>query len=102
MRKIPVSFLKKGKFSAFSGASELENFGFLCKADPQEGDLRLSRSQAPLVGLEPATEGSLQISGRARYPVCRTGKAWHPFDSPRNIQQRLFFYLTQPFYEHID
>ncbi|GFN89928.1 hypothetical protein PoB_001643400 [Plakobranchus ocellatus] len=30
----------------------------------------LQQARAPVMGLEPATEGSLQISGRIRYPLC--------------------------------
>ncbi|GFN86882.1 hypothetical protein PoB_001338800 [Plakobranchus ocellatus] len=30
----------------------------------------LSQARTPVVGLEPVTEGSLQISGRIRYPPC--------------------------------
>ncbi|GFO16157.1 hypothetical protein PoB_004266200 [Plakobranchus ocellatus] len=40
---------------------------------PQRDDLRLSalrQARAPVTGLEPATEGSLQISGQILYPLC--------------------------------
>ncbi|GFO40023.1 hypothetical protein PoB_006652800 [Plakobranchus ocellatus] len=30
----------------------------------------LHQARAPVVGLEPAIEGSLQISGRIHYPLC--------------------------------
>ncbi|GFO21882.1 hypothetical protein PoB_004838700, partial [Plakobranchus ocellatus] len=30
----------------------------------------LRQARAPVAGLEPATEGSLQISGRTRKPLC--------------------------------
>ncbi|GFN93021.1 hypothetical protein PoB_001952700 [Plakobranchus ocellatus] len=42
-------------------------------ASPQQGDLRLSGpplGQGVGAGLEPATEGSLQICGRTRLPLC--------------------------------
>ncbi|GFO19718.1 hypothetical protein PoB_004622300 [Plakobranchus ocellatus] len=42
-------------------------------ASPQQGDLRLQglcQARAPVAGLEPATERSLHISGRIRYPLC--------------------------------
>ncbi|GFO39168.1 hypothetical protein PoB_006567300 [Plakobranchus ocellatus] len=33
----------------------------------------LHQARAPVVGFEPATEGSLQISGRIHYPLCHRG-----------------------------
>ncbi|GFO31398.1 hypothetical protein PoB_005790300 [Plakobranchus ocellatus] len=50
-----------------------EFLSFLYIASPQQGDLRLSgppSGQGAVAGLEPATEGSLQISGRTRKPLC--------------------------------
>ncbi|GFO41482.1 hypothetical protein PoB_006798700 [Plakobranchus ocellatus] len=59
-------------------------------AYPQHGDLRFSgprQAREPVAGLEPATEGSLQISGRIRYPLCHR----RPNDSlekPKSIFER--------------
>ncbi|GFO48922.1 hypothetical protein PoB_007542700 [Plakobranchus ocellatus] len=36
----------------------------------------LRQARAPVAGLEPATEGSLQISGRTRKPLCYRRPPW--------------------------
>ncbi|GFO46674.1 hypothetical protein PoB_007317900 [Plakobranchus ocellatus] len=48
--------------STRAGRGKKAGLSFLYIASPQQGDLRQAR--APVAGLEPATEGSLQISGR--------------------------------------
>ncbi|GFO05514.1 hypothetical protein PoB_003201900 [Plakobranchus ocellatus] len=51
----------------------LKGFGFLYIASPQQvisGFRALRRAGAPKPELEPATEGSLQISGRTHKPLC--------------------------------
>ncbi|GFN91052.1 hypothetical protein PoB_001755800 [Plakobranchus ocellatus] len=69
-------------------------FGFLYIASPQQGDLRLQalrHAGTPMVGLEPATDGSLQeltaryltlMSSQAVQPALRSpGHHWEsPFD----------------------
>ncbi|GFN80933.1 hypothetical protein PoB_000743900 [Plakobranchus ocellatus] len=66
-----------GKFSSLFGW-----FLYIYIACSQQGDLRFQvfrRARAPVVRLEPATEGSLQISGRTRQPLCH----WRPSSADR-------------------
>ncbi|GFO37404.1 hypothetical protein PoB_006390900 [Plakobranchus ocellatus] len=65
------------EFCIEGGREKKTGYEFLYIASPQRGDLRLSgppsgqgAGSGAVAGLEPATEGSLQISGRTRKPLC--------------------------------
>ncbi|GFO01809.1 hypothetical protein PoB_002831400 [Plakobranchus ocellatus] len=51
------------RFGIFSPANKVHNKVI-------SGFEALRQARAPVAGLEPATEGSLQISGRTRKPLC--------------------------------
>ncbi|GFO10874.1 hypothetical protein PoB_003737900 [Plakobranchus ocellatus] len=72
-REVPKAAVSYTVREAGSVATTIAPVMQLRSVCPQQGDLRLSgrpSAEAPVTGLEPATEGSLQMSVRMRFPLC--------------------------------
>ncbi|GFO43511.1 hypothetical protein PoB_007001600 [Plakobranchus ocellatus] len=66
--------------------------GFFNTASSQPGDLGISgprQARAPVAGLEPATERSLQISGRTRQPLCHRRLRWWALQFVEDSYQKI-------------